>query len=273
MADVISTRLGDVSFADPTNALTGLGVTRGGIDTLIKARTPASLDLITGGIKESVRLAQLAGQQIEPLRQFGDLEAFNEQQRLLGLRGAGTQQRAIDRIPVSEFDQEAQRRQRETLLRQAAASGDISGATLQQSQQLAGQQALGNVQNRLAQLEPLANIARSTRSTLSQQAEATRAREAQLRLGRGTQLSNIRFGALAPQISSVQQRADLSGLQGIQAAQTQASTANQLAGLAGQFAPQISSGLGSVGINLSGIPNVNLGSQQDLQLASQTFGF
>lgn len=207
-------------------------------EDIIAERTPEAVGLIEAGREEALRLSRLGAEQIDPLRRFGDLAAFREQQAILGLSGEEAQRQAIGGIPVSEAQQEMQRRQRETQIRQAAARGDISGASLMGAQQLAGTQQLQNIQGRLAQLEPLARIARGTRSTLSQQAEAARARQAQIIGGAGTQLANIRLGAAAPQIAGMQQQAQLSGLAGISAAQQQAQQQAQLAGLAGQVLPQ-----------------------------------
>lgn len=215
------------------------------IDALIQARQPEALGLIRSGTAEARRLASLAAGQVEPLSQFGDLSAFNEQQALLGLSGEAAQREALAGIPTSSATQESNRREREALLRQAAAGGDLSGATLRNVQQLGGQQQLAAIQGRLAQLEPLAAIARSTRGTLAQQIEAARSRQAQLASAEGTQLANIRLGSAAPQVNSIQQRAELSGLQTIQAAQQKAQLANQLAGVAGNLLPQLSGAFAS----------------------------
>ena len=209
------------------------------IDELIRARTPEAAEIMRAGTSEALRQADVAAQQIEPIRRFGDLRAFQEQQALLGLAGQDAQQAAIGGIQQTPAQEEANRRQRETLMRQAMASGDVSGATLQRAGQLGAAQQLAAVQGRISELEPLAAIARRTRSDLSAQAEATRARRAQLLSGLGTQLANIRMGGAAPAVSAIQRGAELSGLRGIAAAQQRAQMQGQLAGLAGQFAPQI----------------------------------
>lgn len=211
------------------------------IDDLIRARTPQAVGLINRGTTRALRLADIAAQQIEPLRQYGDLSAFNEQQALLGLSGEEAQRAAISGIPISEAQQQENARQREEMLRMAAASGDVSGASLLGAERLGAAQSLAALKNRLAELEPLAAIARSTRSDLSSAAESARARRANLLAGRGTQLANIRLGAAAPQISSIQNQAELAGLRGISAAQQQANIQNQLGGLIGTYAPQIGS--------------------------------
>lgn len=265
----VQTALGDIRLPGPTSVgTTGFE----DIDALIRARQPEALGLIREGTAEAQRLAGLSAAEIEPLRRFGDLAAFEEQQALLGLSGKEAQRAALAGIPVSPLEQEANRRQMETLLRQAAAGGDISGATLMQSQQLGGQQQLATIQNRLSQLEPLAAIARSTRGTLSQQAEAARGRQAQLASARGTQLANIRLGVAAPVVSSIQQRAELSGLQTIQAAQQKAQMANQLAGLAGRLAPQASTWFGG-GTTTAQTPPYQAPTQSFLPTEGFSIGF
>jgi hypothetical protein len=58
-------------------------------------------------------------------------------------------------------------------------------------------------------------------------------------MGRGIGTGNIRLGAAAPIVGSIMNNAEASGLQGIAAAQYRANTQNQLAQLAGNFAPAI----------------------------------
>jgi len=212
------------------------------IDKLIEGRTPAAIDIATQGAEESKRLAELAtGAGIDPLRQFTGTQAFDEQQALLGARGAQAQEQAIGGMPIAAFDQKLMDRQQAQLKRRASASGDLgSGATLEGVQQLGGAQRMQMIQQRLAELEPLVALSRGTRSTISGMEEAGGARQAQLSSGRGTQLANIRLGATAPLIQSQQQQAELSGLKKISTANTQGQVAQSLAGLAGQFAPQIS---------------------------------
>ena len=232
---VIDTALGRIELPDPTSvATTGFS----DIDALIRQRTPEALGLIESGTTEALRLADLASAQVDPLRQFAGLEAFDEQQAILGLAGEEAQQLALAGLPVSEADLERQMRERQMLERGRQAAGDISGATLRDIQQLSAGQQMENIQTRLAELEPLADIARSTRGTLSQQAEAARARRAQLLSGEATQKASIRLGATAPQVSSIMSRAELSGLQQIQAANQRAQQMNTLANLAGRFMPQ-----------------------------------
>lgn len=216
------------------------------IEDLLRQRTPEAIDLIRQGTTEALRLSGRGAQEIEPLRRFGDLSAFEEEQALLGIAGPEAQQAALSGIRLSPAEQEANRRQREMMLRRAAATGDISGQSVLQAGQLGAAQQLASVKNRLAQLAPFAEIARRTRSDLSRQAEAARARRAQLMSGQGTQIANIRLGAVAPMTSAIQQRAELSGLQGISQAQQQYQMQQQLAGLAGQFAPQIQSAVNTI---------------------------
>ena len=207
------------------------------IDNLIRTRTPLASDLLTQGSEFARKRSREGFREARGLlRGFDDLSALREQNALLGLLGERRQQRAINNIPVSEFDAELQRRQRETLARSAAVSGDIgSGFGLQQAQNLGAAQRIEAYQNRLAELEPLVATSRSVRSTLSGMEEAQGAREAQIKTGLGTQLANIRLGAAAPIIQANMQQASLSGLQGIAQAQQRGQIASQLAGLAGQF--------------------------------------
>jgi len=209
----------------------------GSIEELVLARTPEALQLLQEGgtaALEQSELARLAATQ--PLEQFTDPAAFNEQQALLGVSGAGAQQQAIENIPVSEFDQELQRRRKVTQLRQANARGEIgSGSTILESQQLAGAQQADIISKRLAQLEPLAAISRGVSSSLSAADEAARLDQAGIISGIGAQQANIRLGAAAPLIASTINQAELSGLRGINRADQQGQIATQLADLAGRF--------------------------------------
>jgi len=207
------------------------------LDNLIRTRTPLATDLLKQGAAFAEDTSRQGFREARGLlRGFDRPDATREQNALLGLLGADRQQQAINNIPVSEFDAELQRRQRETLARGAAATGDLgSGFGLQQAQNLGGAQRFETYQNRLAELEPLAATSRSVRSTLAGMEEARGARGAQIRTGLGTQLANIRLGAAAPIIQANMQQASLSGLQGIAQSQQQGQVASQLAGLAGQF--------------------------------------
>ena len=208
------------------------------IDALVKARAPVGQQIIREGTGEAQRLAGLATQAAtQPLEQFADTRAFDEQQALLGIRGAEAQEAAIGGIPVSQFDEELRRRQGQSQLRSAAAQGDLgSGATLLGAQQLAGAQEADRIQKRLSQLEPLAGTARGIASALSGIDEAGGVRQAQLLSGRGTQLANIGLGAGTQAASSIGQRAELSGLKSVSQANQRAQQNNQLASLAGSIA-------------------------------------
>ncbi len=237
-SNIVQTALGGVEFGQSSADIGLAGVED--IDALIRARTPEALGLIRQGSGEQLRLAELAaGERTRPLEQFAGLEAFDEQNALLGLRGLGVQRQAIGNIPVSEFNRELNRRRSVQQRRQAFAGGDVSGASLLAGQQLAAGQQADIIQGRLSELAPLISTARGVRSTLSGIDEATRARQAQILGGAGTQLANVRIGSTAPLIQSTLQGAEISGLQGIASANRQANIQNQLAGLAGQFAPQI----------------------------------
>ena len=218
------------------NTLTDVGDNVfGSVEELVRARTPEALQLITDGSNEAIRLSRLAELAAsQPLQQFAGLDAFEEQQGLLGLRGDETQEQLIGDIPVSDFDRELQRRQQETLLRQRAAAGELGGgATIQAGQELAGQQRFQMIQNRLAELEPLVAASRAARSAQSGIAEQTTGNVAQLQSGLGTQLANIRLGTTAPLIEGIQDTATLSGLQGISRANQRNQQLTQLANLAG----------------------------------------
>lgn len=218
------------SGAAPTGAAT--------VDELITSRTPQALNILQQGSAEQLRL-QREGQleATRPLEALLDDRAFQEQQALLGLQGQAAQEQAIGNIPVSQFDQELQRRQRQQLLRGAAARGEVgSGATLEAAGQLAGAQQANLISRRLAQLEPATTLQRGLRGALSQIGESGLSQQAQTQFGLGTQLANIRLGATAPQIQGVQEQAELSGLRGIASAQRQGQTQQQIAGLIGQLA-------------------------------------
>jgi len=207
------------------------------VDELIAARTPQALSILQQGSSDQLGLSQQATQAgLAPLQQIDDLRGFNEQQAILGLNGQEAQEQAIGNIPVSQFDQELQRRQQQQLTRGAAARGELGGgATIQAGQQLAGAQQANIIQQRLAQLEPLAALSRSVRGDMSSIIEGGAVNEANIQQGLGTQMANIRLGAAAPQIQGIQNAAEISGLQGISRANQRAQTNNQLASLAGTF--------------------------------------
>ena len=205
------------------------------IDDLVRTRTPRALQLLTQGSEEQLRLQRQGLREASaPLEQLIDDRAFEEQQAILGLRGEQAQEQAIAGIPVSQFDQELQKRQRQQLLRGAAARGEVGGgATLQAGAQLAGAQQADVISQRLAQLEPAVALQRGLRGALSQIGEGGIAQQAQTQFGLGSQLANIRLGATAPQIQSLQEQAELSGLRGISRARQQGQQQQQIANLGG----------------------------------------
>lgn len=216
--------------ADPITGLT--------IEDLLAQRIPEATGLLEAGAESAIELSR-AGQQAatEGLDQFAGLEAFNEQQALLGTSGEAAQEAAIGNIPVSQFNQQLQAKQRERQLRQASARDELgAGATILDAQQLGGAQIAETISKRLSQLEPLVGIARSARSTQSTIDEAARTRQAQLQTGLGTQKANIKLGTTAPLIESRLSQAELSGLKAIGKADSRGQIVGQLAELAGQFA-------------------------------------
>lgn len=231
---IIQTPLGPVDLGPDLNLASGAF---GNIDELLRARVPQGLDLIRGGTEEALRLTQLGREQaISPLEPFTGLEAGQEQQALLGLLGEEAQQAAIAGIPQSQAQAEANRRQTETLLRGFSATGDIgSGAALLQAGQLGAQQQGQSIFGRLSELEPLAGTSRSVRGTLADIERSSRLREANLQLGQGSQLANIRFGAAATGIESIQAGAEQAGLASIGRFNQQQALQTQLAQLGGQF--------------------------------------
>lgn len=205
------------------------------VDDLVRARTPSALRLLTQGSEEQLRFQrQGLREATAPLEGLLDNRAFEEQQAILGLRGEEAQEAAIAGIPVSQFDQELQKRQRQQLLRGAAARGEVGGgATFQAGAQLAGAQQADIISRRLADLEPAVALQRGLRGALSQIGESGLAQQAQTQFGLGSQLANIRLGATAPQIQSIQEQAELSGLRGISRARQQGQQQQQIASLGG----------------------------------------
>ena len=230
--------LGSVSSSSNRAAPKSSGPRFTSIDDLIRQRTPEAISILNQGADDQIGLArQGLSAGLAPLREVDDLRAFEEQQALLGQRGLDAQEFAIGNIPVSEFDRELASRREKQLVRGAAARGEAGGgATLQAGQQLAGAQQASFIQDRLAQLSPLVAASRAIRSDMSSMSEQGAVNEAQIQSGLGTSIGNIRLGAAAPQISSIQRDAEISGLQGIASANRRASTNNQLAGLAGSLA-------------------------------------
>jgi hypothetical protein len=207
------------------------------IDELIQGRTPEALGILQQGNAQQLGLQRAATQAgLAPLNRMDDMRAFDEQQSLLGLRGEEAQQQAIGGIPISDFERELQMRQQKQQRRGAAARGEMGGgAAFQDAAQLAGAQQSNIIQQRLGQLEPLVALSRGVRSDMSGQLESGAVRQANIQSGLGTQQGNIRLGAGAQAVRGLQDRAEISGLQGIASANAQASRNNQLASLAGSF--------------------------------------
>lgn len=208
------------------------------IDDLIRKRSPEAIGILREGQQDQLRLAQL-GQQagIAPLTAAMDMRPYEEQQALLGLRGREAQEQAIGGIPVSEFDRELQKRQRQQLRRKTAAAGEVGGgASFVAQSQLAGAQQADFIQNRLNQLMPLIQLQRGLSQDVSRLQEQGLTEQANIEQGLGAQIGNIRLGSAADQIASRMESAELSGLRRIQDAKARAAQNQQLASLAGTIA-------------------------------------
>jgi hypothetical protein len=242
------------------------------MEDFLRRTTPEAQQLLGTGVRGAVDLTgqttAQASQQFDP---FADLGAFNEQLALLGLSGQEAQQQAIAGIPVNPAQQEAQRRQMQTLQRQAAAQGRLGGgSTLLGTQQLAGQQQAQSIFERINQLGGLSDVSRRARSSLSSILEAGGARESALLAGLGPQQASILLGAAAPIVQARTGQAELAGIRGISEAQQRGQIASQLAQLGGQFFnqpasdpfPTTAGGFGTVP-----------GSQQTQLLLEQQAGF
>tara|TARA_R110002153_G_scaffold191269_1_gene344223 strand:+ start:2045 stop:2911 length:867 start_codon:yes stop_codon:yes gene_type:complete len=219
----------------PQNAVSN-GRTFNSIDDVIKARTPAALRAIDKGLESfntNTDSAITVGSR--QLRRYTGGESDAELNRLLGNYGNKAQAKAINGIPVSDYDQELYRRQQKTQQRQAFASGDVSGASMLQGQQLAGQQQFDKITSRVNQLMPLSDLRRAADSQISQMYETGYYDKAAQDLATGTQRANVRLGGVAPLIQQNLSNANISGLQGIGAANERGAVANSLAGLAGQL--------------------------------------
>jgi hypothetical protein len=241
------------------------------IEDLIRQVSPEAIGLVEGGARTAADLTSQATQQaIGGLQPFAGTEALQEQRALLGLGGLEAQQAAIAGIPVSGAQQEAQRRERETQLRRAAAGGGLgSGATLLGAQQLAGAQQSSNIFNRLSELGGLTDVSQRARSSISGLLEAGGAREAALLGGIGPQISSILLGGAAPIVQARQQQAELSGLRGIASANQRSQILGQLAQLGGQFFGQ---GGGDAFAQTAGQFGTVPGSQQTSFLQEQQAG-
>lgn len=235
VANAAQARLASIN----ANAPSDTGEKFDSIDDLIRQRTPEAIDELDTGADKALYMNALASNLSNDVLSFQRPEATREQNALLGLLGAEEQQQAIAGIPVSEFDRELQRRQQSQQQRQSFSTGDVSGASLLAQQQLGSQQQMGNIQRRLGELEPFAATNRGIATTQSGLAEQSGINNANIEMGRGIGTGNIRLGAAAPIVGSIMNNAEASGLQGIAAAQYKANTQNQLAQLAGNFAPAI----------------------------------
>jgi hypothetical protein len=242
------------------------------VEDLIRQITPEAQQLLETGVRGAVDLTgqttAQAAQQFEP---FTDLGAFNEQLALLGLSGQEAQQQAISGIPVNPAQQEAQRRQMQSLQRQAAAQGRLgSGATLLGTQQLAGQQQAQNIFERINQLGGLSDVSRRARSSVSSILESGGAREAALLAGLGPQQASILLGGAAPIVQARTQQAELAGLRGISDTQQRAQIASQLVQLGGMaFNQPASDPFATTAGGFGTVP----GSQQTQMILEQQAGF
>lgn len=209
----------------------------GSIDDLIASRTPQALQEINTGLSDyntERRRGMYAG--TSELDHVAGMEAENEINNLLGVNGYDSQGAAINGIKISDYDRELQRRQRSTQDRMSYANGDVSGASLLNSMQLAGGQQQDNITNRINELSPLADIARQARSRQSSIIEAGYTGMAEQTAASGVQRANIRMGGVAPLIQNNLQAANMRGLEGIGAANERGNIASSLAGAAGQWA-------------------------------------
>ena len=184
------------------------------------------------------------------------IDALEWQRSLLGLLGPEAQQFGISGIKDSPFQKEVDLRQQRKLLRQAAAGGDLGGgATIQGMTQLAGAQAGERILRKIDELQPLVDIAQTTRSGVSGIEEDVGARQMEFLSSIGPQLSNILLGQAAPIVAGKMQEANLSGLRGIGEADAQGQILGQIANLAGST-------------NYFGLGNIGQGTTPPLQPAA-----
>ncbi len=214
------------------------------IDDLIRKVQPEAEGLLTGGAAATQFATGIGGELSErrarPFIGGEDLSsvtALDEIAALLGIEGPEAQQTAFSQIPQSDFERERDARQQKATLRTAAASGDLgSGSTIQDIAQLATAQASGRLTGRLASLQPLLDIAQTTRGGISSQREGTQARIAGSQAGLGPQLANVGLG-LAPLVTEARtSAAEVEGLRGLSNANEQASISGAIANLAGGVA-------------------------------------
>lgn len=208
------------------------------VEDLVDYSTPKAQAIIEASSRGAADLAGLGGEEatreLAPYLGGENIDALQWQRSLLGLLGPEAQQFGISGIKDTPFQKEVDLRQQRKLLRQAAMGGDLGGgATIQGMTQLAGAQAGERILRKVEELQPLVDIAQTTRSGVSGIAEDVGARQMEYLSSIGPQLANIRLGQAAPIVEARMQQANLSGLQGIGEADEQGQILGQLANLAG----------------------------------------
>jgi hypothetical protein len=207
------------------------------IEQLIAQRFPeASRILETGttGAIDAIKRGTSAG--VASLSPFTGTGALAEQAALLGLSGRDAQTQAISGIPISGATMEAQESQRRQQQRQAAAFGDLgSGATLLEGQQLAGSQQAQNIFNRLAELDPLVNIAARSSGVISGFEERESAEIAALLQQLGISTAEIGLGGAAGVVQERTRQAELDALRTIAGGQETQQIMNQISQLASRI--------------------------------------
>jgi len=117
---------------------------------------------------EQRRQFDISQAQAEPFRQAG-LGALGQQQALLGLSGSGQQQQAFDQFTQSPGQAFLQQRGEQATLRNAAATGGLGGARVQEALQ---QQGIGfaqqDLQNQLARLSGMSGQGQQVTSNVAQ---------------------------------------------------------------------------------------------------------
>lgn len=220
-------------FEIARNANQGIG----SFEAFLEQQTPLALEALEGGTQQAIDLTGTAlGQATGQLDPFGGTEAFDERAALLGALGPRAQMRAINAIPTTEAGLFGENRQRQRLLRGAAARGEFGGgANIENLTNLGTTQAARRIQGRLDALSPLATTELGVASTLSGLGEAAARRQALIAAGLGQQQANIRLGNVAPITAANTTAAQISGLQGIGQANLQASLLGQAGQIGGLF--------------------------------------
>lgn len=207
------------------------------MDQVIAARTPQALaEMQSGLLRHNAINTQGINQAVSTLNPLAGFEAETEINNLLGSNGYDSQVAAINGIKISDYDRELQRRQRATQDRMSYANGDVSGASLLNSMQLAGGQQQDNITTRINELSPLADMGRQARARQSSIYETGYMQNAAQTAASGVQRANVRLGGVAPLIQNNLQAANMRGLEGIGAANERGQIASSLAGAAGQWA-------------------------------------